>query len=452
MAHDILKARIRGTVITRFDPNHAAASDELVWNGRKPERRAQLIVRAANVRDVQEAVRYASEHGLTVSARGGGHQFTGIAARADMVIDLGALDSLRIDVEARTAELGPAVTNIRLASALERHVLGFPTGHCGDVTVSGYLLGGGVGWNSSAWGIACFSVFELDVVMADGQLLTVNQDSHPEIFWAARGAGPAFFGIVTAFRVHLYEGPKAANSLVRVYPASAAEVVADWAERAVARSPAHVEFTVKIDQTPDGAILAAIANIFAVDPADAEAIGVDLWHDAPAGTLELAGPMPTPIPSLYAMTAASTPTGSRYGVDALWSEGSFSEALSASLLAIQSAPSPQSFGLVSLRSNAEPLPDTAAFSVTGRVFSILYGIWAEAEQDELNLTWLREAVARFRSFATGTYVGEADLDRPGPSIPTLSDPSAARLAELSRRYDPHARFASASLTLHRSAA
>ncbi|RYH06151.1 FAD-binding oxidoreductase [Tropicimonas sp. IMCC6043] len=440
MTYETLKARIRGTVITMFDTSYAEAADALVWNGRKPERQATVIVRAASTEDVQEAVRFAAEQGLSVSARGGGHQFTGIAARAGMVIDLGALDLLRIDVAGRSATVGPAVTNTRLSAALDRHGLAFPVGHCGDVTVSGYLLGGGVGWNSGEWGIACFSVLAVDVVMADGRMLTATAEEHSDIFWAARGAGPEFFGIVVAYRVRLYEAPRALTSVVRVYPASAAEAVADWAERAVSRAPATVEFTAKIACTPDGPIIAAIANVFAAGEAEALAICSEFGRDAPDGAVEIAGPMPTPLAALYEMTGASTPKGSRYGVDSVWSDGSFAEALTAILHGMGAAPSPQSFGLVALRSNARAVPTDAAFSRVGRVFSTLYGIWTDASEDSANLGWLHNTVESCRSFATGSYVGESDLDRPTAPLPTLSAEAGQRLRALRAEHDPNGRF------------
>lgn len=452
MTFETLKSRIRGTLITAFDPGFATSCENLIWNGRKPSATARVIVRAKDALDVQEAVRFAAEYGMTVSARGGGHQFSGIAAHADMVIDLGALDKMRIDATSRTAMVEPAVTNVRLAKALEKKGLGFPVGHCGDVTVSGYLLGGGIGWNSNHWGVACFSVLSVDVVLADGQLVTATADHHPDIFWAARGAGPEFFGIVTSYKVRLYDEPKAATSLVRIYAPHIMADVADWAERAMERAPATVEFTVKIGGSPDGPVMAAIANIFASDKEEAEQIGKNLWSDAPEGALDIVGPMPTPISSLYGMTGESTPKGNRYGVDCVWSDGSFGEALAMMLRAMEMAPSMNSFALVGLRSNARPLPATAAFSQEGRVFSTIYGVWEDEAGDDANLAWLRSSIDRCRPFATGTYVGESDLDRPGLTLPRLSASAQARLAELTAFHDPAGLFSVKQIKRNLSAA
>ena len=135
MNTELLKRRISGTVITAVEPAFATEHDGLIWNGRKPSQQARIIVRAASVGDVQEAVRFASANGLTVSPRCGGHHFTGIAARADLVIDLGAFKGLQIDAAARSARVGPAVTNLEMAVALDEKGLAFPLGHCGSVAM-----------------------------------------------------------------------------------------------------------------------------------------------------------------------------------------------------------------------------------------------------------------------------------------------------------------------------
>ncbi|NIY98482.1 FAD-binding oxidoreductase [Salipiger sp. HF18] len=60
--------------------------------------------------------------------------------------------------------------------------MAFPTAHCGAVTVSRHLLGGGIGWNAAAWGIACFSVLAVEVVMADATLITASATERPDVF------------------------------------------------------------------------------------------------------------------------------------------------------------------------------------------------------------------------------------------------------------------------------
>jgi FAD/FMN-containing dehydrogenase len=136
-----LRIQVSGQVIAEGEAGFAAAREEFVWNGRKPQATPRVIVKAASTADVQAAVRYAAANGYRVSARSSGHNWSGIALQDGVAIDLGALKSVAIDRAARIAEVGPAAKNLALAVALTAEGLAFPVGHCGDVAMGGYLLG-----------------------------------------------------------------------------------------------------------------------------------------------------------------------------------------------------------------------------------------------------------------------------------------------------------------------
>jgi FAD/FMN-containing dehydrogenase len=225
---EALKKSVSGIVIAREDGPCAAAREQLLWNPRIPERFPDAIVGATCVEDVQAAVRFAREHGLKVTARGGGHHWSGVALQAGLVIDLSAFNHVKIDPVARTAEIGPVVTNRDLARALSEHGLAFPLGHCPSVPLSGDLLGGGFGWNAGTWGVACFSIESLDVVTADAELCRASASENPDIFWAARGTGPAFFGVVTAYRLRLQRLSRAITT-------------SDWFARRRVRPERHLQ-------------------------------------------------------------------------------------------------------------------------------------------------------------------------------------------------------------------
>lgn len=434
-----LKRRVSGAVISAYEPAFVAEHDGLIWNGRKPAHRARIIVRAACVADVQEAVRFAAAHGLTVSPRGGGHHFTGIAARADMVIDLGALKGIRIDAESRTARVEPAVTNLELATALAQKQLAFPLGHCGSVPMSGYLLGGGVGWNGGAWGMACGLVTSAEVVLADGRCVMASATENPEIFWAVRGAGPGFFGIVTAWWLDLMPAPATIDTVVRIYPGAMAAEVAAWAETAMAKAPAAVEFTAKVVAGPTGPMVAAIATVFADSAESARTVHADLAVGAPPA-LDVIGPMQSPLAGLYQATDPSVPVGRRYRADSLWSDVGLGEILGRAVVAMTEAPSRETFAVITLAPNAVPLPEAAAFSCAGRIFGAVYALWQDPADDDANAAWLHRLIESIAPLATGAYVGLCDLDRPGRSLPTHSAPAAQRLAELRNRFDPAGTF------------
>jgi FAD/FMN-containing dehydrogenase len=333
----------------------------------------------------------------------------------------------------------PAVTNLRLAAALERHGLAFPLGHCGSVPMSGYLLGGGVGWNSAEWGFACFSVTAVEVVLADGRMVVANATENADVYWAARGAGPEFFGVVTAYHLSLQEAAKAISTAIRVYSSADAAEVAAWAEDVMAEAPACVEFTCKITPTPQGPVIAAIATVFGRSDAEACAIHTALSAGAP-DALQVIGPMPTPFAALYEATAPSTPEGWRYAVDTVWSDARFDEVLGRVVADMARSPSEANMALLVLRPNAIETPTDAAFSCHGRIFGALYAIWEGASEDRANIGWLRAAIDRLAPVCTGAYVGEADLERQDRTLPTLSPAVQARLAGLCAAHDPNGLF------------
>lgn len=444
MLTTILQDRLSGEVILNSDQGFAAARDALIWNGRKPRQQAGIIVRPAHAADVQEAVRFAAQLGMKISPRGGGHQFSGVAARGQMIIDLGAMTKVVIDRERMTARVEPAATNLEMARLLAAEGLAFPLGHCGDVAMSGYLLGGGIGWNSVEWGMACASVEAVEVVLPDGQLVTANEREHADILWAARGAGARFFGVITAYHLRLQRAPGAILTTVRVYPTSAAGAVADWAERAMARAPRNVEFTAKVSAPPPGVpiagkIISTLTTVFAASVEEGQAVLAEVGEGAPEA-LQVMEAMPTPLEVLYGLIAQSMPDGARYGVDAIWSDAPYAGVLETVAAAIDRVPSDTSEAIVALLPQAS-LPERASFSKLGRIFVGFYGIWHAPEADAENLTWLRGTVDSLQDRSIGSYIGYADMGRPGRQHATHSDVALARLTEMSRQYDPDGLFA-----------
>ena len=160
-----------------------------------------------------------------------------------------------IDPEARVATVQPIVSNRELARQLAIHDLAFPVGHCSTVPLSGFILGGGFGWNAGNWGVSCWSLLSLDVVTAEGRLITASDTENPDLLWAARGAGPGFFGIATRYRLKLYPLPKAITTSTLVYPMEKLSEVVRWATEAVKTFPIKVEFILLFAHAPD-----ALAN------------------------------------------------------------------------------------------------------------------------------------------------------------------------------------------------
>jgi len=196
-----LTAGFAGRVVTAADGDY----DEVrkIWNA-DIDTRPGLVAQCTGVADVMAAVKFAREHDVEVSVRGGGHSVAGLALVEDgMVIDLSPMTAVRADpVERRAHVAGGALWSHvdRETQALGLGVTGGIVTHTG---VGGLTLGGGLGHLMRTYGLTIDSLRSCDVVTADGDLVTASKDEHPDLFWGLRGGG-GNFGVATNFEFELH--------------------------------------------------------------------------------------------------------------------------------------------------------------------------------------------------------------------------------------------------------
>ncbi|GGI07404.1 FAD-binding oxidoreductase [Isoptericola cucumis] len=192
------------------------------------EHRPAAIVRPADTAGVARAVRFARDAGTPVSVRSGGHSVFGLGhADGALTIDLRGLEGIDVDVDGRTAWAGGGITAGAYSTAAGAHGLATPFGDTGGVGVGGITLGGGVGLLARSRGMTIDSLLGAEVVTADGEVLRVDAEQHPDLFWALRGGG-GNFGVVTRFRFALGEVSDVVGGvmLLPATPASVAGLVA----------------------------------------------------------------------------------------------------------------------------------------------------------------------------------------------------------------------------------
>jgi FAD/FMN-containing dehydrogenase len=444
-----LRIQVGGTVIAEGEAGFTAAREGFVWNGRKPQATPRVIVQAASTADVEAAVRYAAANGYRASARSGGHNWSGIALQDGVAIDLSALNAVSIDRTARIAEVEPAAKNLALAVALTAEGLAFPVGHCGDVAMGGYLLGGGFGWNEGTWGPACHLVEKAEVVLADGSTVMVSSTEHPDIFWALRGAGPLFFGIVTRFWLRLLPLPPAMAVSTWTYPISRVADVTASLKQLANRLPSYAEISLSLAAAPphlgfgDAKFATVILSVYGSSMTEIAGIAGNVGDMLPEGALTTMPVTPFDFATLYSIVDQSFPDGARYGVDCVWSQDPDTTFEGLAHM-ITEAPSPMSnaIGVIYGRNSAlaRDLPD-AALSVIGPVCGIMHGTWTSVADDAANLAWLRDGMDRLNPVTTGRYVGHADLARHGRMADCHSARARDRIAKMAQTYDPQGVFA-----------
>jgi len=200
-----LLADVKGTLITPDDPEYERA--RRVFSG-AIDRRPAVIVRVADVADVVRTVSVARETGLPLAVRSGGHSGAGHGVCDDgIVLDLQDMKSIEVDASAGTAWAEAGATAGDYTQLVGEHGLATGFGDTGSVGLGGITLAGGIGFLVRKHGLAIDNLLAAEVVTADGQVLSIDADSHPDLFWAIRGGG-GNFGVVTRFKFRLHPLPE----------------------------------------------------------------------------------------------------------------------------------------------------------------------------------------------------------------------------------------------------
>jgi FAD/FMN-containing dehydrogenase len=205
-----LRSSLRGDIVGPGDAAYDAA--RAVHNG-MIDKRPALIARCTDVADVIAAVDYARTNNLLTAVRGGGHNGAGLGTcDGGIVIDLSRMKGVRVDAAARTVRVAAGSLWAEVDHATHPFGLAVPAGFISSTGVAGLTLGGGIGYLTRQYGLTIDNLLSADVVLADGTIVTADEDSHPDLFWALRGGG-GNFGVVTSFefRAHpvrtVYAGP-----------------------------------------------------------------------------------------------------------------------------------------------------------------------------------------------------------------------------------------------------
>jgi FAD/FMN-containing dehydrogenase len=199
-AYSQLEAAFSGELIRPGDPTYD--EHRKIWNG-AIDRFPALIARCRDVDDVIAAVAFGRETGLPVAVRGGGHSFPGLSVTDDgLVIDLGLMNAIRVDTEARIARAGAGVRLGELDRATQPFGLAVPAGIVTTTGLAGLTLGGGIGWLMRKYGLTIDQLVSVDLVTAGGEFVKASETENADLFWGVRGGG-GNFGIVTEFEFRL---------------------------------------------------------------------------------------------------------------------------------------------------------------------------------------------------------------------------------------------------------
>ena len=433
-----------GTLHLPGEPGFEPAAVGRVFNARRPERRPAAVLEAATEADVVAGVRLARERGWQVAIRSGGHSWAAWSVREDaLLIDLGGLRELEIGDDGGV-RAGPAIRGADLAPALAARGRIFPGGHCPTVGIGGFLLQGGQGWNCRGWGWGAQYVEAIDVVCADGELRHASETDNAELLWAARGAGPGYFGVVTRFHLRTRPAPRAMVQSTYAYPAERYDEVMPWFAATQRTLDPIVEIVALGATVPflhDGPVL-LVRGVAMTDTPEAGRAALAPLETCPIIDAALVRVVaePTSIENEFVDQYRANPEDHRYGVDNAWlSVPDEVSRPAAARRAFTELPNAKSFSLWYSQDPLIELPDMA-FSLQSPIYFASYVVWEDAADDARYRGWLAEVFTEVEPHADGAYLGDSDFQvRPARF---MAEDNWRRLQALRGRWDPDGLFCS----------
>lgn len=399
------------------------------------DRRPAVIVYCSGNQDVEASVRFAREHSLPLSVRGGGHNVAGNAVCDEgVMLHMGKLNGVQVDAKNRTSIAQPGATLGDYDKATTPHGLVTPMGVVSKTGIAGLTLGGGLGWLMGKYGLACDNLIGAEVVTADGDTVYANEKENPELFWGLRGGG-GNFGIVTEFRYRLHPLDPIFGGML-LYPAAKTKEMLRFFREATQELPDELMMMAGMLNAPDGNPVCAIVAAYAGDRTQGEKAFAPIraFGTPVADTIG-----PISYEQLQTMFDASYPKG----LCNYWKSG-FMDALSDGIidLAIEQfhrRPSRRTaFTFEHMHGLASRVPvEATAFAHRFNHFNFsVFGVWDDPQDNDANVRWIREVWQSAQPFLSGrayvNYMREEGASR----VREAYGPNYARLATLKKKYDP----------------
>ncbi len=340
-----------------------------------------------------------------------------------------------------TATAEPGLGGSDLLSVLYKNDLFFPAGHCKGVCLGGYLLQGGYGWNGRKLGIACKSVLGLDIVTAGGELIHASETQNSDMYWAARGSGAGFFGVVVKFYLQLYPLPKYQAIIAHDFSIKYLEDVYRWAYEVGPTIPKAVEFQMLMNRNMLnflGPGIEAFAPIFADSKEEFEEAKQFMENSPIKNKAIIRTPAFNPgINIFYKGTMTHYPANYNYGVDNMWTHASIDDLLPyLKEIAATLPPAPSHF--LWLNWYPDPLDTDMAYSKEDDIYLALYSCWKNQKDTPKYTNWASDMVRKMQHFSSGIQLADEGLHKRSDKF--MSDENFKRIQAIREQRDPNHLF------------
>lgn len=442
---DTDRTQFTGRLVLPGDDDFEDARVGRVFNARRPERRPEAVLLAETEDDVAAGVRLARDRGVSVAVRSGGHSWAVWSVRDNtLLIELGLLRDIDLDEETGIVSASPAVQGgSELDPYLAERGRFFNGGHCPTVGIGGFLLQGGQGWCARGWGWAAEAMVAVDVVTADGEIVRCDETQNSDLFWAARGAGPTFPGVVTKFHLQTRRRFAYVGHTVQIFAIEDYEDVMSWVYSMHAEVDENVEIVCvsRTDEVPghDRQRTLLVSALALVDSAEEADRALAPFRENPH--LDRALVFQDAAESSMAVQREGqlrdNPEDHRYVVDNLWAVGTTEEQVDGLAPLFTDLPNEKSFTVWISMAPLRSLPDMA-FSLQSEAYTATYMCYEDSSKDAEYRQWLNEQVERAQPITLGQYLGDSDMTN--RQLRIKSDENWARLQQIIAERDPDGTF------------
>ncbi|KAI8988985.1 FAD-binding domain-containing protein [Trametes punicea] len=162
---------------------------------------AACSVEPGTAEDVAIILQILAKNRTPFAVKGGGHTANpGFSSTPGVQIAMYRFNEVKYDPVANIAEVGAGLIWDDVYEALEPYAVSVVGARVTGVGVAGLTLGGGYSWKTNQFGLTIDNLSGFELVLPNGTVASVTQDSYPDLFFGLKG-GFNNFGIVTKFNL-----------------------------------------------------------------------------------------------------------------------------------------------------------------------------------------------------------------------------------------------------------
>jgi FAD/FMN-containing dehydrogenase len=351
------------------------------------------------------------------------------------MIDLSAMKGIRVDPVRQTVRAEAGLTLGEFDRETQAFGLATTLGTVSKTGISGLTLGAGWGHLHGKYGLALDNVISLDVVTADGRLLTANPSENEDLFWGLRGSG-GNLGIVTSLQYRLHPVGQVLGGAV-FYPATkskeALHFFRDWAEEI----PDELVIQCASVTLPDAGPVFAIVGCYHGDLSEGEKVLKPLrGFGKPVG--DMFGVLS--YVQMQSLFDPFFPPGRLTYVKSNFVRSLSDEAIETLAAYAGKSPSPYSFapGLEHWHGAATRVgvTDTAFPHRLNSYNFMVWSNWESPSDSEKNIQWARECWSAMKPFLISSSYGNYVSDEGEAVAREAYGANYDRLVALKNKYDP----------------